>query len=166
MKHITQIICFIFAFTSFVNGEKCIYSDTYKSLYCVNISSYDEMEIREENLYFYLIIENSTIDASNLGKWMQKFYHITLWNSNTTCSEINSFRVVSNNCFMPVTSLMHPQLPEYNLSLHDSLSTYFTLYIAVICAAVLNAISWSITIHLKRKMKEYGYSERELNSLR
>ena len=160
-QSIFHLIAFSFLFVSIL-ANKCTYSNKFNSIYCLNISILPDINYKSENDYFYLIIENSTVDIEQIKSIGFMFYHITFVNANVSCSEIDPVKMRSNDCFNSAASVMGPQLPDYNLNVHSA-ESYVVVYITLLFAGLLNAITWIISLHLKKKKLEY---ERMMNQLR
>lgn len=154
MKHLI-LYAFLFSIISqLVFPHNCTQSIKFNSIYCININSVKDIEYELDNHYFYLVIENSTIDIISIKEIAYMFYHITFWNSNVSCSEISSIKMASNTCFNSASSVMGPQLPDYNLNVH-SVESYVIVYVTLLFAGLLNAITWIISLHLKKKKLQY-----------
>lgn len=161
MKHINTIVPLFFPLFLFVFCDGCIYSEQFKSIYCFNINNLSDIRLTHSDKYFYLVLENSTLDIVKLKEIDNKFSHITLWNSNFTCSEMDICKMKSNTCFEPSSSVMNPYLPDYNLNEHTP-ESYVIIYVTLIFAGLLNGITMVISVHLKKKKAQY---ERIINSM-
>ena len=159
-SNISALIFFSFFLIAFSNG--CIYSHLFDSIYCFNIKNLSDINFTYSDKYFYLILENSTFDIVKLKEIDEKFHHITLWNSNFTCSEMNIFKMTSNTCFEPSASVMHPQLPDYNINEYSA-ESYVIIYITLFIAGLINGVTMVISLHLKKKKAEY---QRMVNRIR